>query len=171
MLDLWYKNAVIYCLDVETFMDSDGDGIGDFQGLSDRLDYIEALGATCIWLLPFYPSPNRDNGYDVTDFYGIDPRLGSPGDFVNFTQAAKDRGLRIVVDLVINHTSIDHPWFQESRKSEASRYRDWYVWSKKKPKDIHEGMVFPGYQDAVWSYDKVAKAWYLHRFYEHQAAR
>ncbi len=169
MLDLWYKNAVVYCLDVETFMDSDGDGIGDFQGLSDRLDHIEALGATCIWLLPFYPSPNRDNGYDVTDFYGIDPRLGSPGDFVNFTQAAKDRGLRIIVDLVINHTSVDHPWFQDSRKSEASRYRDWYVWSKKKPKNIHEGMVFPGYQDAVWSYDKVAKAWYLHRFYEHQA--
>ncbi len=95
MLDLWYKNAVIYCVDVETFMDSNGDGIGDFGGLTDRLDHIEALGATCTWLLPFYPTPNRDNGYDVTDFYAVDPRLGSPGDFVAFTHAARERGLRV----------------------------------------------------------------------------
>jgi maltose alpha-D-glucosyltransferase/alpha-amylase len=169
MLDLWYKNAVIYCLDVETFMDSNGDGIGDFPGLSHRLDHIEALGATCVWLLPFYPSPNRDNGYDITDFYGVDPRLGSPGDFVNFTRAARDRGLRVIIDFVANHTSIDHPWFQEARSSRKSRYRDWYVWSEEKPKDIHEGVVFPGYQKSIWSYDRKARAWYLHRFYEHQA--
>src|SRR5688572_14182152 len=169
MLDLWYKNAVIYCLDVETFMDSDGDGIGDFPGLSHRLDHIEALGATCVWLLPFYPSPNRDNGYDITDFYGVDPRLGSPGDFVNFTHAARDRGLRIIIDFVANHTSIDHPWFQEARASGDSRFRDWYVWSKEKPENIQDGVVFPGYQDAIWSYDRKAKAWYLHRFYKHQA--
>jgi maltose alpha-D-glucosyltransferase/alpha-amylase len=169
MLDLWYKNAVIYCLDVETFMDADGDGVGDFQGLTDRLDHIEELGATCVWLLPFYPSPNRDNGYDVTDFYGVDPRLGTLGDFVAFTHAARDRGLRVIVDLVANHTSVDHPWFQEARRDPASRYRDWYVWSKEKPENIHEGVVFPGVQEAIWTYDEVAGAWYLHRFYEHQA--
>ncbi|MFC4174948.1 alpha-amylase family protein [Microvirga sp. GCM10011540] len=169
MLDLWYKNAVIYCIDVETFMDSNGDGVGDFQGLADRLDHIEELGATCIWLLPFYPSPNRDNGYDVTDFYGVDSRLGTLGDFVAFTHAAQDRGLRVIVDLVANHTSIDHPWFQEARRDPQSRYRDWYIWSKEKPDNIHEGVVFPGVQDSIWTYDEVAEAWYMHRFYKHQA--
>jgi maltose alpha-D-glucosyltransferase/alpha-amylase len=169
MLDLWYKNAVIYCVDVETFMDSNGDGIGDFGGLTDRLDHVEALGATCIWLLPFYPTPNRDNGYDITDFYGVDPRLGTLGDFVGFTRAANERGLRVIIDLVANHTSVDHPWFQEARRDPASRYRDWYVWSKEKPKDAHEGVVFPGVQDTTWTYDRVAKSWYMHRFYKHQA--
>jgi maltose alpha-D-glucosyltransferase / alpha-amylase len=169
MLDLWYKNAVIYCVDVETFMDSNGDGIGDFGGLADRLDHVEALGATCIWLLPFYPTPNRDNGYDVTDFYAVDPRLGTLGDFVAFTHAAHDRGLRIIIDLVANHTSVDHPWFQEARQSPNSRYRAWYVWSKGKPENIHEGVVFPGVQDTTWTYDEVAQAWYMHRFYPHQA--
>jgi maltose alpha-D-glucosyltransferase/alpha-amylase len=169
MLDLWYKNAVIYCLDVETFMDSNGDGVGDFGGLTDRLDHIEALGATCVWLLPFYPSPNRDNGYDVTDFYAVDARLGTPGDFVAFTRAAHERGLRVIVDLVANHTSIDHPWFQEARRDPNSRYRNWYVWSKEKPENIHEGVVFPGVQETTWTYDEVAQAWYMHRFYKHQA--
>lgn len=169
MLDLWYKNAVIYCLDVEAFMDGNGDGIGDFRGLADRLDYIESLGVTCIWLLPFYPTPNRDNGYDITDFYGVDQRLGTLGDFVAFTRAAQDRGIRVLVDLVINHTSIDHPWFQSARSDPNSPYRDWYVWSKEKPDDIKSGIVFPGVQEAIWSYDRTAKAWYLHRFYEHQA--
>src|ERR687894_280410 len=107
-------------------------------------------GATCVWLLPFYPSPNRDNGYDVTDFYGVDPRLGTLGDFVAFTHAAEDRGLRVIVDLVANHTSVDHPWFQEARRDPNSPYRDWYVWSKEKPDNIHEGVVFPGVQDAIW---------------------
>jgi maltose alpha-D-glucosyltransferase / alpha-amylase len=169
MLDLWYKNAVIYCLDVETFMDSNGDGVGDFGGLADRLDHIEALGATCVWLLPFYPTPNRDNGYDVTDFYAVDPRLGTLGDFVAFTHAAHDRGLRVIIDLVANHTSVDHPWFQAARSDPGSRYRDWYVWSKEKPENIHEGVVFPGVQDTTWTYDEVAQAWYMHRFYKHQA--
>jgi maltose alpha-D-glucosyltransferase/alpha-amylase len=169
MLDLWYKNTVIYCVDVETFMDANGDGVGDFGGLTDRLDHIEALGATCIWLLPFYPTPNRDNGYDITDFYGVDPRLGTLGDFVGFTRAANERGLRVIIDLVANHTSIDHPWFQEARRDPASRYRDWYVWSEEKPKDADEGVVFPGVQDSTWTYDRVAKAWYMHRFYKHQA--
>ena len=169
MLDLWYKNAVIYCLDVETFADSDGDGVGDFQGLTDKLDYIEALGATCVWLLPFYPTPNRDNGYDIADFYGVDPRLGSLGDFVNFTHAARDHGLRVIADLVVNHTSTDHPWFQAARSDPNSPYRNWYVWSEEKPKDIHEGVIFPGVQDSVWTFDEAAGAWYLHRFYAHQA--
>jgi maltose alpha-D-glucosyltransferase/alpha-amylase len=168
VIDLWYKNAIIYCLDVETFMDADGDGVGDFRGLADRLDHVEALGATCLWLLPFYPTANRDNGYDVTDYYGIDPRLGTLGDFVEFTRAARDRGLRVIVDLVVNHTSVDHPWFQEARRDPHSPRRDWYIWSKEKPENLHEGMVFPGVQDSTWTWDEVAGAWYMHRFFKHQ---
>jgi maltose alpha-D-glucosyltransferase/alpha-amylase len=167
MIDLWYKNAVVYCVDVETFMDSNGDGVGDFAGLAHRLDHIESLGATCLWLLPFFPTPNRDNGYDVADYYGVDPRLGTLGDFVEFTRAARDRGLRIIVDLVVNHTSVDHPWFQEARRPGSPR-RDWYVWSEEKPKDMHEGMVFPGVQESTWTWDEVAGAWYMHRFFAHQ---
>ncbi|WP_127753585.1 MULTISPECIES: alpha-amylase family protein [unclassified Devosia] len=166
--NLWYKNAVIYCLDVETFMDGDGDGVGDFAGLAHRLDHLERLGVNCIWLNPFYPSPNRDNGYDITDYYGVDPRYGNLGDFVEFMQAAQDRGMRVIIDLVVNHTSIDHPWFQSARQSEDSPFRDWYVWSKEKPDNITEGVVFPGVQEAIWSFDRKAGAWYLHRFYKHQ---
>jgi maltose alpha-D-glucosyltransferase/alpha-amylase len=167
VIDLWYKNAVIYCVDVETFMDSNGDGVGDFAGLAHRLDHIEAMGATCIWLLPFYASPNRDNGYDVSDYYAVDARLGTLGDFVEFTRAARDRGLRIILDLVVNHTSIDHPWFQEARKP-GSPKRDWYVWSEEEPEDLHEGMVFPGVQETTWTWDEQAGAWYMHRFFKHQ---
>jgi maltose alpha-D-glucosyltransferase/alpha-amylase len=168
MLDLWYKNAVVYCLDVDAFMDSDGNGVGDFHGLADRLDHLEDLGVTCLWLLPFSPSPDRDNGYDIIDFYNVDPRLGTPGDFVDFTHAAQDRGMRVIIDLVANHTSIDHPWFQSARSDPDSPYRDWYVWSKDKPEDMHEGLVFPGVQEATWTYDEAAEAWYFHRFYKHQ---
>ncbi|SDE18349.1 alpha-amylase family protein [Limimaricola pyoseonensis] len=169
MMDLWYKNAVIYCLDVETYMDASGDGVGDFRGLEHRLDHVEGLGATAVWLNPFYPTPNRDNGYDITDFYGVDPRLGNPGDFVAFSRAAADRGLKVIVDLVVNHTSTDHPWFQSARSDPDSPYRDWYVWSEEKPEDITEGIIFPGVQEAVWTFDETAGAWYMHRFYEHQA--
>ena len=116
MLDLWYKNAVIYCLDVDTFQDGNGDGIGDFAGLTDRLDYLAGIGVTCVWLLPFYPTPDRDNGYDITDFYNVAPSLGTLGDFVDFTHQAEDRGIRVIVDLVVNHTSIEHPWFQAARR-------------------------------------------------------
>lgn len=168
MLDLWYKNAIVYCLDVDTFMDANGDGEGDFRGLADRLDHLEALGINCIWLLPFYPSPNRDNGYDVTDFYNVDRRLGTLGDFVDFTRAAHDRGMRVIVDLVANHTSVDHPWFQEARRDPDSPYRDWFVWSKERPDNMHDGMVFPGVQESTWTYDEEAQAWYMHRFYQHQ---
>ena len=168
MIDLWYKNAVVYCLDVETFMDANGDGVGDFRGLTDRLDHLEALGVTAIWLNPFYPSPNRDNGYDISDFYGVDPRLGSLGDFVEFSRAARDRGMKLLVDLVVNHTSIDHPWFQASRDP-ASPMRDWYVWCDERPDDITEGIIFPGVQEAVWTQDEASGGWYMHRFYRHQA--
>ncbi|MCY1021440.1 alpha-amylase family protein [Pyxidicoccus sp. MSG2] len=166
--DLWYKNAVVYCLDVETFMDGNGDGVGDFIGLQRRLDYLAGLGITCLWLMPFHPSPNRDNGYDITDHYGVDPRLGSLGDFVEFTHHAKQRGMRVIIDLVVNHTSDKHPWFQAARKDPASRFRDFYVWSDKKPKGANKGMVFPGSQESTWTYDRDAKAWYFHRFFPFQ---
>jgi maltose alpha-D-glucosyltransferase / alpha-amylase len=166
--DLWYKDAVIYCLDVDRFQDSNGDGIGDFRGLKDRLSYIAGLGFTCVWLLPFYPTPDRDNGYDVSDYYGVDPKLGSAGDFVEFMHLARERGLRVIVDLVVNHTSKDHPWFQAAREDANSPYRDYYVWSKVKPDDAHEGMIFPGVQESIWTYDRKAGEYYLHRFYPHQ---
>ncbi|PYE85775.1 alpha-amylase family protein [Pseudoroseicyclus aestuarii] len=168
MMDLWYKNAVIYCLDVKSFMDASGDGWGDFQGLTDRLDHLEALGVTCVWLNPFYPSPNRDNGYDISDFYGVMERLGSPGDFVAFSREARDRGLKVIIDLVVNHTSSEHPWFKASREDPDGPYGDFYVWSKEKPKDITKGIVFPGVQDAVWTHDETRDAWYMHRFYKYQ---
>ena len=166
--DLWYKNAVIYSLNVGTFMDSNGDGIGDFEGLSRRLDYLSGLGITCIWLQPFQPSPNLDNGYDITDFYGVDPRHGSSGDFVDFAHQAKQRGIRIILDLVVNHTSNQHPWFKAARSDKNSKYRSWYVWSKRRPKGYRKGMVFPGVQQTTWSYDKAAREWYYHRFYDFQ---
>jgi maltose alpha-D-glucosyltransferase/alpha-amylase len=168
VLDLWYKNAVVYCVDVDTYMDSNGDGIGDFAGLADRLDYLNGIGVTCLWLLPFYPTPDRDNGYDIMDFYNVAPQLGTLGDFVDFTHQAAERGIRIIIDLVVNHTSNQHPWFQAARRDPNSKYRDFYVWSKEKPKDAHTGMVFPGVQKTTWTYDKVAKAYYFHRFYDYQ---
>ena len=168
MIDLWHKNAVIYSLDVDTFCDGDADGIGDFQGLTSKLDYLASLNVTCLWLLPFYPSPNRDNGYDVVDYYGVDSRLGTLGDFVEFTRKARERGLRVITDLVVNHTSIDHPWFQQARRDRQSAYRDYYLWSDSKPENAHEGMVFPGQQESTWTYDEKAGAWYFHRFYAHQ---
>ena len=114
--DLWYRNAIVYCLSVETFMDGNGDGCGDFEGLSRRLDYLESLGVDVLWLAPFQPSPNRDNGYDMSDFYGVDPRFGSSGDFVEFVHQAESRGIRVLIDLVVNHTSDRHPWFVDGRR-------------------------------------------------------
>ena len=166
--DLWYKNAVIYCLSVATYMDANGDGIGDFQGLMRRLDYLHGLGITAIWLMPFQPSPYRDDGYDVADYYGVASRHGMLGDFVEFTHAAAQRGIRVIIDLVVNHTSDRHSWFQEARKNRNSEYRDWYVWSDKKPPNANKGMVFPGVQKSTWSYDKIARSWYFHRFYNFQ---
>jgi maltose alpha-D-glucosyltransferase/alpha-amylase len=166
--DLWYKNAVIYSLSVGTFMDSNRDGIGDFTGLMRRLDYLHGLGVTAIWLMPFQVSPHCDDGYDVSDYYGVDPRYGTMGDFVEFTHGAKQRGIRVLIDLVVNHTSNEHPWFKEARHDPHSKYREWYVWSKKKPSNADRGMVFPGVQKSTWSYDQEAKAWYFHRFYDFQ---
>jgi maltose alpha-D-glucosyltransferase/alpha-amylase len=166
--DLWYKNAIIYCLDVETYQDTDGDGIGDFEGLSRRLDYLSGLGVTCVWLQPFYPSPNRDNGYDVSDFYDVHPKHGSLGEFVEFMNHAKANGMRVILDLVVNHTSIEHPWFQAARDP-ASKFHDWYLWSDERPKDHDRGMVFPGVQKTTWTLDEQAQRYYFHRFYDFQA--
>jgi maltose alpha-D-glucosyltransferase/alpha-amylase len=156
--DLWYKNAIVYSLDVETFLDSDGDGCGDFEGLARRLDYLEALGVNAVWLAPFHSSPRRDDGYDISDYYGVDPRFGSGGDFVEFIREADSRGIRVLIDLVVNHTSIRHSWFRERP--------DWYVWSKKKPPNAKSGVVFPGEQQSTWSFDKERRAYYFHRFYD-----
>jgi maltose alpha-D-glucosyltransferase/alpha-amylase len=166
--DLWYRNAIIYCLDVEKYMDSNGDGVGDFEGLSARLNYLAGIGVTCVWLLPFYPSPNRDNGYDVKHYYGVHDKHGSLGDFVEFSNHAHALGLRVVVDLVANHTSDEHPWFQHARSDPKSPFRDFYVWSKKRPADHDTGMVFPGVQKTTWTWDKQARQYYFHRFYEFQ---
>ena len=118
--------------------------------------------------MPFQPSPHRDDGYDVADYYGVDPRYGTLGDFVEFTQGCRQSGLRVLIDLVVNHTSDQHPWFQQARQDPKSKYRNWYVWSKKKPRDANKGMVFPGVQKSTWNYDPVAKEWYFHRFYDFQ---
>jgi trehalose synthase len=166
--DLWWKNAVIYCLDVETFFDDDGDGTGDFSGLTQRVDYLAALGVTCIWLMPFYPSPDRDDGYDVTDFFGVDRRLGTLGDLVEFIRAAKDRGMRVIADFVVNHTSDQHPWFVEARKSTDNPFRDFYVWRKDTPPDTSSEVVFPGEENSLWTLDEATGEWYLHMFAKYQ---
>ncbi len=166
--DLWYKNTVIYSLDLKTFMDANGDGVGDFEGLMRRLEYLQSLGIGAIWLSPFQPTPNRDNGYDISDYYGVDHRHGSSGDFVEFMHQANKRGIAVIIDLVVNHTSDQHPWFQAARKDKHSPYRDWYIWSKKRPANWQSGLVFPGVQKSTWTYDKQAREYYFHRFYEHQ---
>jgi maltose alpha-D-glucosyltransferase / alpha-amylase len=168
MSDRWYEKAVIYCLDIDTFADSNGDGVGDIRGLIGRLDYLARLGITCLWLNPIHPTPDRDDGYDVSDFYNVDPRFGTLGDFAELLHQAGNRGIKVIIDLVVNHTSDQHPWFQSARSSPDSPYRDWYVWSETKPPDSHQGMVFPGEQEATWSYDRTAKQYYYHRFYKFQ---
>ncbi|MGW0431227.1 alpha-amylase family protein [Micromonospora sp. NPDC003197] len=168
MGDRWYSEAVVYCLDIDTYADSDGDGVGDIKGLIGRLDYLARLGVTCLWLHPIHPSPNQDDGYDATDFYNIDPRFGTLGDFAELLHQASNRGIRVIIDLVVNHTSDQHPWFQSARSSPDSPYRDWYIWSDEQPPDRRQGMVFPGEQHETWSYDRTAKAWYYHRFYRFQ---
>ncbi|SNS24082.1 maltose alpha-D-glucosyltransferase/ alpha-amylase [Tardiphaga sp. OK246] len=166
--DLWYKNAVFYCLSIGSFMDSDGDGVGDFRGLTRRLDYLHGLGITAIWLMPFQASPGKDDGYDISDYYSVDKHYGTLGDFVEFTHGCHQRGIRVIIDLVMNHTSDQHPWFKDSRGSKDSPYRDWYVWADKKPANANKGMVFPGVQKTTWTYDKTSRSWYFHRFYDFQ---
>jgi trehalose synthase len=166
--DLWWKTAVIYCLDVETFQDSDGDGHGDFRGLTQRVDHLARLGVTCVWLMPFYPSPDRDDGYDITDYYNVDPRLGTLGDFVVFLRTARDRGIRVIADLVVNQTSDQHPWFVQARSSRDNPRRDWYVWVDEPPKDGPTGVTFPDQETSLWQYDEHSGQYYLHRFYKFQ---
>ena len=165
--DLWWKNAVVYCVDVEMFLDSDGDGCGDLVGLIERIDYLAGIGVSCLWLMPFYPSRQRDDGYDITDFYGIDERLGTAGDFAELIRTANDRGIRVIADLVVNHTSDEHPWFQAGRDP-GSPYHDFYVWAEEKPEEKPGDVVFPDQEKSNWQWDAKARKWYLHRFYSHQ---
>jgi maltose alpha-D-glucosyltransferase / alpha-amylase len=167
MASHWFKNSVIYCVDVDTFKDGNGDGIGDFVGLRQGLSYLAGLGVTCIWLLPFYPSPDRDNGYDITDYLGVHPALGDLGDFAAFMDEANDRGIRVIIDLVVNHTSNEHPWFQAAKKRDP-HYYNYYVWRTEKPPDTIDQVAFPGKQRGVWQYSPAAKAYYFHRFYDYQ---
>lgn len=168
MGDRWYEQAVIYCVEVDLFADSDGDGWGDLGGLTGRLDYLSRLGVDCLWLNPIHPTPHRDSGYDVADYYGIDPRLGDLGDFAELVQAAGQRGIRIILDLVVNHTSNEHPWFRSACADPDSPYRDYYVWSQQEPPDRRQGIVFPGEQTETWTFHETAGAWYFHRFYDFQ---
>jgi maltose alpha-D-glucosyltransferase/alpha-amylase len=166
--DLWWKDAIFYCLDVETFLDWDGDGCGDLVGLTERVDYLAGLGISCLWLMPFYPSPNRDDGYDITDFFTVDPALGTLGDFTELIRTCHDRGLRVIADFVMNHTSDQHPWFQAARSSPDSPYHDFYVWRDEKPPEKPGDIVFPDKENSNWAYDRKAKQYYLHKFYSHQ---
>jgi maltose alpha-D-glucosyltransferase/alpha-amylase len=165
--DLWWKNAIVYCLDVETYLDGDGDGIGDFKGLIRQVDYLAGLGVTCLWLMPFYPTPNKDDGYDITDFYGVDSRLGSQGEFVELVRTANDRGIKVIVDLVVNHTSDEHRWFQAAREDPDSPFRSFYVW-RDEPADEPAGISFPDRETSNWEKDTKAGQYYLHRFYRFQ---
>jgi len=166
---LWYKDAVIYELHVKTFHDSDGDGIGDFRGLIQKLDYLQELGITAIWLLPFYPSPLRDDGYDIADYVDVNPNYGTLDDFRAFLDAAHKRGLRVITELVINHTSDQNPWFQKSRRAPpGSPEREFYVWSDTPEKYSDARIIFKDFETSNWSWDPVAKAYYWHRFYSHQ---
>ncbi len=166
--DLWWKNAVFYCADIETFYDWNGDGTGDIRGMTDRLEYLNDLGVTCLWLMPFYPTARKDDGYDITDFYGVDPRLGTLGDFVELVRTAKSKGIRVIVDFVMNHTSDAHPWFKSARRSKDDPYRDHYVWSATEPKSSPKDVVFPDEEDSIWELDRKTGEWYLHHFYKHQ---
>jgi maltose alpha-D-glucosyltransferase/alpha-amylase len=155
--DLWWKNAVIYCLDVETFRDGDGDGCGDLAGLDERIEHAAELGASCVWLMPLYPTPNRDDGYDISDYLGVDPRLGDLGDVVEAIRHARDRGLRVLADLVVNHTSDAHPWFRAARADRSSPFRAFYVWSD-------DPSAEKGTSAENWTWDEEAGQHYLHRF-------
>ena len=166
--NLWYKDAVIYQLHVRTFCDSNGDGIGDFVGLTQRLDYLQELGTNTIWLLPFYPSPLRDDGYDIADYTTVHPSYGTLDDFKVFLTAAHNRGLRVIIEMVMNHSSDQHPWFQEARSSQDNPKRDWYVWSDTDTKYQGVRIIFIDTELSNWSWDPVSKSYYWHRFFSHQ---
>ena len=166
---LWYKDAIIYELHVKAFFDSNGDGIGDFRGLAQKLDYIQDLGVNTIWLLPFYPSPMRDDGYDVSDYSNVHPAYGTRQDFRNFVREAHRRGLKVITELIVNHTSDQHPWFQAARRAPAgSPKRDYYVWTDDPNKYAGTRIIFTDTESSNWSWDAVAQAHYWHRFFSHQ---
>ncbi|HTU02183.1 MAG TPA: maltose alpha-D-glucosyltransferase, partial [Candidatus Sulfotelmatobacter sp.] len=168
MPNLWYKDAILYELHVKAFQDGNDDGVGDFRGLMERLDYLQDLGVTCLWLLPFYPSPLRDDGYDIADYYDISPRYGKLADFQDFLKEAHRRGLRVITDLVMNHTSDQHPWFQEARRSPVAPRRDFYVWSPDDRKYRDARIIFVDTEKSNWTWDPDAQAYYWHRFFSHQ---
>lgn len=161
---LWYKTAIFYAVIVEAFKDGNRDGIGDFVGLTEKLDYIYSLGVTCIWLLPFYPTKGRDNGYDVVDYYNVDPRLGRMEDFEHFVHEAKSRGLKVIIDLVVHHSSDEHEWFQRAKKGD-DKYKDYYVWTEEVPSGQQAPSAFPGIEAGVWQFDPTAKKFFYHSFY------
>ncbi len=164
----WYKDAIIYELHVKAFFDSNNDGIGDFRGLTEKLDYLQDLGINTIWLLPFYPSPLKDDGYDIADYFAVHPNYGTVEDFKKFVKEAHKRGLRVLTDLVINHTSDQHAWFQEARRSSDPRKRDYYVWSDTDKKYQEARIIFTDTEKSNWSWDAVAQKYYWHRFFSHQ---
>jgi maltose alpha-D-glucosyltransferase / alpha-amylase len=166
--NLWYKDAVIYQLHVRTFCDSNGDGIGDFRGLTGKLDYLQELGVNAIWLLPFYPSPLRDDGYDIADYTSVHPAYGTLQDFKDFLVAAHNRRIRVITEMVLNHTSDQHPWFQEARSSRENARRDWYVWSETDSQYHGVRIIFVDTEMSNWAWDPISKSYYWHRFFSHQ---
>jgi maltose alpha-D-glucosyltransferase/alpha-amylase len=164
----WYKEAIIYQVHVRTFFDSNGDGIGDFQGLAQRLDYVQELGVNAIWLMPFFLSPLRDDGYDISDYKSVHPGYGTLEDFKTFLSSAHDRGIRVIIEMVANHTSDQHPWFLESRSSQDNPKRDWYVWSDTDTMYGGTRIIFVDTEMSNWAWDPVSKSYYWHRFFSHQ---
>src|SRR5690606_14652705 len=150
----WHRNAVVDSLDVHQIKDSNGDGQGDFPGLVSALDYLDGLGVQCLWLLPIFDTPNRDNGYDVRDYYRLEESLGTPGDFATLLEQAQERGIRILVDLPFNHTSVEHSWFQHARKDRKSHYHDYYIWADTPPEDGEEKLIFGEQQGGNWCYEE-----------------
>jgi len=165
---LWFKRAVFYEIHIRGFFDGNGDGSGDFRGLIEKLDFLQWLGIDCIWLLPMYPSPLRDGGYDIADFYAIHPDYGTVEDFRAFVEEAHQRGVRVIADLVMNHTSSDHPWFQEARSDPSSHKRDWYVWSDTDDRWPEARIIFVDTEPSNWTWDPIAGQYYWHRFFSHQ---
>lgn len=168
MQHTWYKFAIVYTLDVRCFMDGNADGTGDLTGLNSRLDYLSAVGINCLLLLPFFPSPQQDAGYDITDHYSIDPRVGTSEDLLRLVRDMKRREMHLLMDLVISHTSIEHPWFKAARSDPHSPYRNYYIWLPERPANLAEDVTFGEQQKGNWEYDETAGAWYYHSFYPHQ---
>ncbi len=165
---LWYKDAIIYQVHVRTFFDSNGDGVGDFQGLEQKLDYLQELGISAIWLMPFFPSPLRDDGYDIADYNTVHSSYGTLEDFRKLLESAHERGIRVIIEMVLNHTSDQHPWFQESRSSQNNLRRDWYVWSDTDNRYKGTRIIFLDTEKSNWAWDPISKAFYWHRFFSHQ---